>query len=112
MTGFSELERHVLGELQAGNGLLKAVREKFCEMKADEYRRACAQNMAHVPRHPEVAADYAAKAQAYETFCGPARQHTAAARQGEIALRKIASGVSAAPICALRTSSPRLARPE
>jgi hypothetical protein len=31
-------------------------------------RRACAQPMAHVPRDPEVAADYAAKAQAYETF--------------------------------------------
>ena len=37
-------------------------------MKADECRRACAQTMAHVPRDPEVAADYAAKAQAYEMF--------------------------------------------
>ena len=26
------------------------------------------QAMAHVPRDPEVAADYAAKAEAYETF--------------------------------------------
>ena len=42
--------------------------EKFCELKADECRRACAQAMAHVPRDPEVAADYAAKSQAYETF--------------------------------------------
>ena len=47
---------------------LKAVTEKFCEMKADECRRACVQAMAHVPRDPEVAADYAAKAQAYEIF--------------------------------------------
>ena len=65
---FSDLERHVLNEFRASDGLLKAVLEKFCELKADECRRACAQAMAHVPRDPEVAAGYAAKAQAYETF--------------------------------------------
>lgn len=68
MDGFSDLERHVLEEFKASDGLLKTVLEKFCEMKADECRRACVQAMAHVPREPEVAADYAAKAQAYETF--------------------------------------------
>ena len=65
---FTELERHVLDEFRASDGLLTSVLEKFCEMKADECRRACVQAMAHVPREPEVAADYAAKAQAYETF--------------------------------------------
>jgi len=64
----TELERQVLAEFCAGDSLLKAVLAKFCEMKADECRRACVQAMAHVPREPEVAADYAAKAEAYETF--------------------------------------------
>jgi hypothetical protein len=68
MMEFTELERQVLGAFRAGDSLLKAVLEKFCEMKAEECRRACVQAMAHVPRDPEVAADYAAKAQAYETF--------------------------------------------
>jgi len=67
---FTELERHVLNEFRASESLLKTVLEKFCEMKADECRTACTQAMAHVPREPEVAADYAAKAQAYETFVG------------------------------------------
>src|SRR5271167_2150019 len=49
MPGFSDLERHILDELQAGNSLLKAVLEKVCEMKTEECRRACAQHMAHVP---------------------------------------------------------------
>lgn len=65
---FTELERQVLDEFRAGNSLLKAVLEKFCEMKTEECRRACVQAMAHVPREPDVAADYAAKAQAYEMF--------------------------------------------
>lgn len=65
---FTELERHVLEEFRAGDSLLKAVLEKFCEIKATECRRACVQAMAHVPREPEVAADYATKAQTYETF--------------------------------------------
>jgi hypothetical protein len=65
---FTELERQVLNEFRASESLLKTVLEKYCEMKADECRRACVQAMAHVPREPEVAADYAAKAQAYETF--------------------------------------------
>jgi len=64
---FTELERQVLEELKDSTHL-KAVLEKFCEMKAEECRRACAQAMAHVPRDPEVAADYAAKAQGYEMF--------------------------------------------
>ncbi len=67
MMDFSDLERQVLEDLK-GSTHLMAVLEKFCELKADECRRACTQRMAHVPREPEVAADYAAKAQAYETF--------------------------------------------
>lgn len=68
MREFTELGRQVLEEFRAGDSLLKAVLEKFCEMKAEECRRACVQAMAYVPREPEVAADYAAKAHAYEIF--------------------------------------------
>jgi len=68
MDGFTDLERQILDEFCASEVLLKSVLERFCEMKADECRRACVQAMAHVPREPEVAADYAAKAQAYEMF--------------------------------------------
>ena len=67
MMDFSDLERQVLEDLKDSTHL-KSVLEKFCELKADECRRACTQRMAHVPRDPESAADYAAKAQAYETF--------------------------------------------
>jgi hypothetical protein len=67
MMDFSDLERQVLEDLRDSTHL-KAVLDKFCDMKADECRRACTQRMAHVPRDPESAADYAAKAQAYETF--------------------------------------------
>ena len=64
MDGFSDLERHVLEQFKSDTGYLKAALQKFCELKADECRRACTQRMAHVPRDPEVAADYAANAQA------------------------------------------------
>ena len=68
MTGFSDNERYVLTECQQGNSLLKAVLAKFCEMKADEYRRSCTQRMSIVPRDTERAADDAAKADVYESF--------------------------------------------
>lgn len=68
MSEFSDLERYALQEFKADQGYLKIALQKFCELKADEYRRACTQAMAHVPRDPETAADYAAKAQAFETF--------------------------------------------
>ena len=51
MMDFSDLERQVLEDLKDSTHL-KAVLEKFCEMKADECRRACTQAMAHVPREP------------------------------------------------------------
>jgi hypothetical protein len=68
MMEFTELERQIMEEFRGGDGLLKSVLEKFCEIKAEECRRACVQAMAHVPREPEVAADYAAKVLVYETF--------------------------------------------
>ena len=42
MMDFSDLERQVLEDLKDSTHL-KAVLEKFCEMKADECRRACTQ---------------------------------------------------------------------
>jgi len=68
MTGFSDGERYVLNDFQEGNSPLKAVLAKFCELKADEYRRSCTQRMSMVPRDVERAADDAAKAEAYEMF--------------------------------------------
>ncbi|HEY4901375.1 MAG TPA: hypothetical protein VIH91_11210 [Terriglobales bacterium] len=67
MMDFTDLNRQVLEELKDSTHL-KGVLEKFCEMKADECRRACVKAMAHVPRDPESAADYAAKAHACEAF--------------------------------------------
>ena len=68
MTGFSENERYILAEFQQGHSPLKVVLARFCEMKADEYRRSCTQRMSHVPREIERAADDAAKADVYDCF--------------------------------------------
>jgi len=68
MTGFTETERYILQQFRDSNAPIKDVLAKFCELKGEECRRACVQQMAHVPRNPEVAADYAVRAQAYETF--------------------------------------------
>jgi hypothetical protein len=68
MTGFTDSERHFLQQFKDGNAPFKSVLAKFCELKADEYRRSCTQRMAHIPRDREGAADDAAKAEAYETF--------------------------------------------
>jgi hypothetical protein len=68
MMGITETDRHYIREFDASHSPLKDVLVKFCELKADEYRRSCTQRMSHVPREVERAADYAAKAQAYEKF--------------------------------------------
>jgi hypothetical protein len=68
MTGLSDNERYVLNEFQEGNSPLKAVLAKFCDLRADEYRRRCTQRMSIVPRDVERAADDAAKADVYESF--------------------------------------------
>jgi len=68
MTGFSDNERYVLNEFQESNSPVKAVLAKFCELKADEYRRSCTQRMSIVPRDTERAADDAAHADAFESF--------------------------------------------
>ena len=68
MTGFTESERYILEQFRAENSMLKAVLAKFCELKADEYRRSCTQRMSHVPRDVERAADDAAKAETFESF--------------------------------------------
>ncbi len=42
MDGFSELYRQVLEEFKESTGHLRALLERFCELKADEYRpRVC-----------------------------------------------------------------------
>jgi len=68
MTGFTESERYVLEQFREENSMLKAVLAKFCELKADEYRRSCTERMSRVPRDVERAADEAAKADAFESF--------------------------------------------
>ena len=69
MTGFTEGERHILNEVkERHSNPFREVLAKFCELKADEYRRSCTQRMSFVPRDVERAADDAAKADVYEGF--------------------------------------------
>lgn len=68
MTGFTATERHTLNDFKESFAPIKDVLAKFCELKADEYRRSCTQRMSIVPRDTERAADDAAKADAYESF--------------------------------------------
>ena len=68
MTGFTESERYILEQFRDENSMLKAVLAKFCELKADEYRRSCTDRMSRVPREIERAADDAAKADVYESL--------------------------------------------
>lgn len=68
MTGFTESERYVLGQFRDDNSMLKAVLAKFCELKADEYRKSCTERMSRVPRDVERAADDAAHAETFESF--------------------------------------------
>ena len=68
MTGFTDSERYVLEQFRDENSMLKAVLAKFCELKADEYRRSCTDRMSRVPREIERAADDAAKADVYESL--------------------------------------------
>lgn len=68
MTGFTDSERRFLQQFKDSNGPFKDVLAKFCELKADEYRRSCTQRMSIVPRDIERAADDAAKADVYESF--------------------------------------------
>lgn len=42
--------------------------EYVCEMWAQEFKSLCAQQMAVVPRNPELASDYAAQAAVYDRF--------------------------------------------
>jgi len=68
VTGFTDSERYVLEQFRDENSMLKAVLAKFCELKADEYRRSCTDRMSRVPREIERAADDAAKADVYESL--------------------------------------------
>ena len=68
MTEITEIERHYIREFGESHSPLKDVLSKFCELKANEYRRSCTQRMSVVPRDTERAADDAAKAEVYEMF--------------------------------------------
>jgi hypothetical protein len=68
MRGFTETERYILQQFKDGTAPFKSVLAKFCELKADEYRRSCTQRMAIVPREIGRAADDAANADVYESF--------------------------------------------
>jgi hypothetical protein len=64
----SENERYLLEEFKSGNSPLKSILEKIWAERAAEYNRNSAEQMRQIPRNFEAAADYAAKAEVYETF--------------------------------------------
>jgi hypothetical protein len=66
--GLGEADRYLFEEFKAGNSPLKAILEQVCAERAAEYNRKSAEQMRQIPRNFEAAADYAAKAEVYETF--------------------------------------------
>lgn len=68
MIDWSQLEHGALTNFLAAPGALRSALEKFIATSAQDYKAACALSMQSVPRDPERAADYAAKAQAFDEF--------------------------------------------
>lgn len=68
MTDWSQMEHGALSNFVAAPGALKTALEKFISAWALEHKALCTACMASVPRDPERAADYAAKAQVLEEF--------------------------------------------
>jgi hypothetical protein len=60
---WTENERGAVENFMASSGPLRSALEKFTAFHARRQKDCCAMHMATVPRNPEMAADYAAKAQ-------------------------------------------------
>jgi hypothetical protein len=62
----TEEERNVLLRLLSGSSALMSAIRKFSTAKQQQMDASCADAMRSVPRQTELAADYAAKAEAYK----------------------------------------------
>ena len=64
----TETERTVLGKFVAHEDALYSALKKFKQFKKQQMDTQCADVMRSVPRQTELAADYASKAEAYDTL--------------------------------------------
>lgn len=61
-------ERESLQAALESDSVLRQLLDRFCSEQQLRNQGRCAENMRRVPRNPELAADYAAKAEAYREF--------------------------------------------
>lgn len=66
--GWTQIEHGALVNFIASSGPLRSGLEKFIAHEAQSLKNHCALHMSTVPRNPELAADYAAKAQTLAEF--------------------------------------------
>ena len=66
--GWSDIERGALINFLAADGPVRSALTKFTQYRAAEAKAMCTMAMGTVPRNPELAADHAAKAQAFDEF--------------------------------------------
>ena len=64
----NDVQRIVLSNFLADGGALREAIDKFLSERQQRMEADCADAMRSVPRSLEIAADYAAKAEAYKTF--------------------------------------------
>ena len=65
---WTQMEQGAVENFLAASGPLRSALEKFTAFHAQKHKDCCAMHMATVPRNPEVASDYAAKAQVFAEF--------------------------------------------
>ena len=65
---WTEIQRTAVMNFLNESSPVRGGLDVFVREQANHWRSMCAANMATVPRNPEAAADYAAKAQAFDEF--------------------------------------------
>jgi hypothetical protein len=65
---WTQMERAALMSFVAADGPVRNGLMKFTEDRSQQSKALCTLSMATVPRNPELASDYAAKAQVYDEF--------------------------------------------
>jgi hypothetical protein len=65
---WTEMQRTAVMNFLNESSPVRAGLDVFVREQAEHWRSMCAANMATVPRNPEAAADYAARALAYDEF--------------------------------------------
>lgn len=68
MNSLTDVERTVVIEFAATEGILRSAIEKFCAVERSHAESECADNMKSVPRNHELASDYASQAGVYKEF--------------------------------------------